>query len=236
MNVLVACEISGVVRDAFRNAGHNAWSCDLVDIEDREPGACGEWSNYHLTGDALIWAYGEVPGGGKWDLMIAHPPCTYLCNSGVLRLYKGGKKANGSDKERWIRMVEGARFYRTLALAPIRRICMENPIMHRYAAMIISGVGEPGPVVNIYNRQTVQPYEFGDDASKATVLTLVDLPRLVKDPAQRVPGRLVDGRERWANQTDSGQNKLPPSADRGAKRAVTYPGIARAMAAQWGAL
>lgn len=170
---------------------------------------------------------GEV-SPSKWDLVIAHPPCTFLCNSGVLRLYKGGKKANGLDLDRWAKMRDAAYFFDCFRRFYDGPLCIENPVMHGHAFDLLS------ESTQAMDRQIVQPWQFGDDASKATVLWLRDLPRLTIDPARFCAPRIVNGLKRWANQTDSGQNKLPPSADRAEKRAVTYEGIARQMAAQWG--
>lgn len=204
MRVLVGCEFSGIVRDAFIARGHDAYSCDLIDTE--RPGT-------HLVCDIR-----DLLEPGLWDLLIAHPPCTYLCNSGVLRLYRDGKKKNGRDPVRWRCMREGAEFFRNLINAPVPRICIENPIMHGYAREIIGH----GP------DQSIQPWEYGEDASKATCLWLKNLPLLV--PTKILPG----GRKaRRANQTPSGQNRLGPSPHRAADRARTYRGIAEAMAEQW---
>jgi hypothetical protein len=153
-----------------------------------------------------------------WDLMVAHPPCTYLSVSGMHWTARGLRDPALTQT--------ALDFFARLMLAPIDRICIENPI-----SVASTWLREPD--------QVVQPYEFGDDASKATALWLKNLPRLRASPALRVPGRMVrdaDGvlRERWSNQTDAGQNRLAPSADRAAVRAQTYPGIAYAMAEQWG--
>ena len=214
VRVLVACEFSGVVRDAFRAHGHDAWSCDLLPSES-DP----QW---HILADHDLHLLDVVEQG--WDLMIAHPPCTYLCNSGVLRLYKGGKKVNGPDDRRWADMREAARFFIALLNAPIKRICVENPVMHGYAREIV-GAGYA---------QRIQPYHFGADASKGTCLWLKNLPPL-KGTAYVAP-RVVNGLPRWANQTDSNQNRLGPSPDRWKLRSRTYQGIADAMASQWGEL
>lgn len=148
-----------------------------------------------------------------WDLMVAHPPCTALAVSGN-RYYAG-------TEER----LNGFYFVRDLLYAPIPKICVENPV-----GVISTYYGKPD--------QIIQPYEFGDDASKKTCLWLKNLPPLPILPALRVPGRRVEyGNktvERWENQTDSGQNRLPPSEDRAMLRSITYPGIARAMAETWG--
>lgn len=143
--------------------------------------------------------------------MIAHPPCTYLCSSGL--------HWNRRRPEREKQTHEALIFVCQLLDAPIPRICVENPV---------------GCISTKIRRQDqiIQPYEFGNDASKRTCLWLKNLPLLV--PTQYVQPRLVSGKPRWANQTDSGQNRLGPSADRWALRSITYPGIAAAMAEQWG--
>lgn len=134
--------------------------------------------------------------------MIAHPPCTYLCNSGVRWLH--------SDPERWAKMREGAELFRTLLDAPIPHIAVENPIVHKYAVEIIG------------RRQdcVVQPWQHGHPETKATCLWLKNLPPLV-------PTNIVEGREARVH-------RLPPSSDRWKLRSTTLPGIASAMAEQWG--
>ncbi len=196
MRVLVACEYSGTVRDAFRARGHDAMSCDLLPTDVDGP---------HYQGDVF-----DVIGNG-WDLMIAHPPCTYLCSSGL--------HWNGRVEGRAAKTEDALAFVRALLDAPIPRIAIENP------------VGCIGTRIRKAD-QTIQPHQFGDDASKATCLWLKGLPLLT--PTDRVPGRMVNGKARWANQTDSGQNRLAPSADRWKLRSATFPGIAAAMADQWG--
>lgn len=202
MKVLVACEYSGIVRDAFKKHGHDAWSCDLLPTES--PGS-------HIVGDAIDVAY-----SGEWDLMIAHPPCTYLTVAGL----HWNKRVPGRDAL----TEEALGFVRKLMAAPIPKIAIENPI-----SCISSRIRKPD--------QIIQPYEFGHDASKKTCLWLKNLPKLELDPTIRFPGRVVSykGRlvERWSNQTDSGQNKLPPSPTRWKERSKTYEGIASAMAEQW---
>lgn len=216
MRVLVACEFSGVVRQAFRERGHDAWSCDLLPAADDE--------KWHLKCEAFA-AIINPPFNEPWDLLIAHPPCTYLCNSSVWALHKTPPNPSRGvlyGEARWDAMREAAAFFRTLLDAPIPRIAIENPIMHGHARTIIGR--EPS--------QIIQPHQFGDDASKATCLWLKGVPKL--RPTRHVPPRIVNGRKRWANQTDGGQNKLGPSDDRWALRAETYPGISAAMAEQWG--
>lgn len=196
MRVLVACEYSGIVRDAFKARGHYAMSVDLLPTD--VPGE-------HHQGDVL-----DILGNG-WDLMIAHPPCTYLTNSGVRWL--------SSDPTRWEKMEKGAEFFKMLMDAPIEKIAIENPIPHKYAMAIIQ---------KRYD-QIIQPYMFGHKESKATCLWLKNLPKLK-------PTKVIEKPEsgHWENQTPSGQNKLGPSTDRWKLRSTTYSGIAQAMAEQWG--
>lgn len=210
-SVLVDCEKSGIVREAFKARGWDAYSCDLEDTEI--PGQ-------HIKGDAI-----EAAHSRKWDLVIAHPPCTRSANSGVLRLYKDGKKVNGIDIGKWQEMEVGAYFFKKF-IGCCEYLAIENPIPHKYALEIIG---------DKYT-QIVQPYQFGDDASKATCLWLYGLPKLVG--TSYYPPRIVNGKPVWGNQTDSGQNKLPPDGKhnkgaRAAERSKTYYGIADAMADQW---
>lgn len=198
MKVLVACEFSGAVRDAFARLGHDAWSCDLLPSET--PGQ-------HIQGDVL----GHLDRG--WDVLIAHPPCIFLSSSGMHWTTRGKRDPQ--------RTVDALDFVRRLMDAPVPKIGVENPI-----GVISTRIRKPD--------QIIQPYQYGHDASKRTCLWLKGLPRL--RPTGFVEPRWVDGKPRWANQTDSGQNKLGPSEDRWAKRSITYPGIAAAMAAQWSAL
>jgi hypothetical protein len=195
MKVLVACEYSGVVRDAFRARGHEAMSCDLLPTDVDGP---------HYQGDVL-----DVINDG-WDLMIAHPPCTYLSVSGMHWTTRGLRDPQLTE--------DALDFVRTLMAAPIDRIAIENPI-----SVISSRIRKP--------EQIITPYQFGHDASKKTCLWLKNLPPLRS--TKLVEPRLVNGRKRWGNQTDSGQNKLPPSKDRWKIRSATYQGIADAMASQW---
>lgn len=155
MKVLIACEYSGTVRDAFIRLGHQAISCDLLQTDVPGP---------HYKGDVF-----DIIGDG-WDLMIAHPPCTYLCNSGVRWLK--------TDPTRWDKMRDGATFFKTLLEAPIARIAIENPIMHGYGKEIIG---------TSYT-QLIQPWQFGHGETKATCLWLKNLPMLA-------PTDIVEGRE-----------------------------------------
>ena len=215
--VLIACERFGVIRDAFIKAGHDAMSCDLVDTAVPGP---------HYTGDVR-----DILDDG-WDLMIAHPDCTYLCSSGLHWNHRVPGRAQLTE--------DALDFVRLLMAAPISRIAIENPM------------GRIGTAIRKAD-QTIQPYEFGDNASKRTGLWLKNLPLL--KPTGFVEPRLVcqDCKSvfayghhkclkcgshrylpRWDNQTDSGQNKLGPSDDRAMLRAKTYQGWADAMADQWG--
>lgn len=196
MRVLVACEFSGVVRDAFRRKGHAAWSCDLHDVEPE-----GEYLQYHLLGDCLDYMH------EGWDMLIAHPPCTYLANSGVRWLYHhdGAKNA-----WRWYEMACAARFFRAMLQAPVQRICVENPIMHGHAK----------DAVGCEQTQIIQPWQFGHGETKATCLWLKGLPPLV-------PTDIVEGRTARIHRT-------PDRKSRSKDRSRTLPGIAEAMAQQWG--
>ncbi len=196
MKVLVACEFSGVVREAFRKLGHDATSCDLLDSDLPGP---------HYKGDIR-----DILTDG-WDLMIAHPPCTYLSVSGL--------HWNKRDPERAKLTEEALEFVKLLLEADVPKIALENPI-----GCISTRIRKPD--------QIIQPYQFGEDASKATCLWLKGLPKL--EPTKLVPGRMVNGKMRWGNQTDSGQNRLGPSPDRWKLRSITYQGIADGMAEQWG--
>lgn len=200
--VLVACESSGRVRQAFRARGHDAWSCDLLPADDA--------SRFHRQGDVLDILQDQ------WDLLIAHPPCTYLSVSGMHWTRRGKRSPLLTEA--------AARFFMQLAQAPIARICLENPV-----CVMSSRWREPD--------QIIQPWMFGADASKATCLWLKGLPPLQATHYVAPRVTLHKGRwwMRWANQTDSGQNRLGPSEDRWKLRSETYEGIAAAMADQWGA-
>lgn len=193
MKVLVACEFSGVVRDAFKARGHYAMSCDLLETES--PGL-------HYVGNVM-----DIIDVG-WDLMIAHPPCTYLTNSGVRWLYGG--KGTVRDEDRWAKMEEAAYFFKALLDAPIPHIAVENPVMHGYATEIIGSKAT----------QIIQPWQFGHGEIKGTGLWLKNLPPLV-------PTNIVDGRKPRVHYASPGPNRWK-------ERSRTYTGIAEAMAEQWG--
>jgi hypothetical protein len=196
MRVLVACEFSAVVRDAFRAAGHDAWSCDLLPTEG-DPA-------FHVVRDALDVA--RRPG---WDLVIAHPPCTYLTKAGVRWLH--------TKEGRWDQMREAATFFRAFLELDVPRLAVENPVMHRYATEIIG----------CKQNQVVQPWMFGHLESKGTGLWLRGLPRLVPTQDVRAATMALTAKERdrihWA----------APGPDRWKERSRSLPGIANAMVMQW---
>lgn len=196
MRVLIACEYSGTVRDAFIKRGHKAWSCDLLDTD--QPGN-------HVKGDVRSVFH------LSWDLMIAFPPCTYLCSSGL--------HWNKRRPERAAQTEEALDFIRMLMAAPFPRIAIENPV-----GCISSRIRKPD--------QIIQPWQFGHPESKTTCLWLKGLPLLMPTNILQKP----NGGGRWENQTPSGQNNLGPSADRWKIRSKTYQGIADSMAEQWGSL
>lgn len=196
MRVLVACEFSGIVAQAFRDAGHDAWSCDIIPSELcdgtpkqhklRDGDCCG-----HIIGDVL-----DILEPGMWDLMIAHPPCTHLCVSGA----------------RWFetKQVEQRKaiyFFKALANAPVPKIAIENPV---------------GVMSTLWRKpdQYIQPWEHGHGETKKTGLWLKGLPLLK-------PSNIVKGREARIHH-------MSPGPNRGKERSRFYPGIAEAMADQWG--
>lgn len=199
LKVLVACETSGTVREAFRKLGHEAFSCDI--LESEQP------SEFHIQDDALNVIYSD-----DWDLLIAHPPCTYLSVSGMHWTTRGLRDPQLTE--------DALIFAEKLMNCSVPHICIENPV-----SVISTRIRKPD--------QIIQPYEFGHDASKKTCLWLKNLPLLSKDSGNYIEPRIVDGKKRWGNQTDSGQNKLSPSKDRWKERSKTYQGIADAMALQW---
>lgn len=193
--VLIACEFSGTVREAFKATGCNAYSCDLLPTEI---------SGQHIQGDMLEIL--QQP----WDLVIAHPPCTYLANSGVSWLHK--------DPTRWDAMRNGAQFFSAMFEANSPRLAVENPIQHRYAKEAY-GKGR--------QTQVIQPWMFGHPESKATCLWLRGLPPLTATDVVKDEMLQLSDSERQR------LHYLPPSKDRWRERSRTYPGIAKAMAEQW---
>jgi len=196
MRVLVACEYSGAVRDAFLRAGHYAASCDLLPSDSP-------------LGDHYQCSVLDILDHG-WDLMIAHPPCTYLSNSGVTWLHR--------DPSRWEKMRDGARFFKALLDCDIPRKCVENPIQHKYAREIIGRK----------QTQIVQPWMFGHMEQKATGLWLDNLPPLLPTKDVKAEMMLLPKKDRER------LHYLPPSPDRWKIRSTTFQGIAEAMAEQWG--
>ena len=196
MKILVACEYSGRVRDAFIAKGHDAMSCDLLPTDVDGPHHQGDVFDLDLT---------------QFDMMIAHPPCTYLTNSGVTWLHR--------DPGRWTKLDEGAAFFKALLDAPVPRIAIENPIMHKYAKERIGGVKQT---------QVIQPWMFGHMEQKATCLWLKGLPPLRETNNVKAEMMALPDKERQR------LHYLPPSPDRWKIRSTTYQGIADAMAEQWG--
>lgn len=217
MKVFIGMETSGVMRRAFAARGHEVISCDLLPCEDG--------SLAHREDDVFdclekLWLF-----AGWWpDLAIFHPTCTYLTGSAEWAYGDGPyhqKVKPGTvvgQARRDARQVALVEFQRLLDL-PIYRIMIENPV-----GIVSTVIRKPD--------QIVQPWWFGDDASKATCLWLKNLPVLY--PANPVAPRIANGKQRWGNQTDNGQNKLTPGPDRWKDRARTYPGFAAACARTWG--
>ncbi len=183
MRVLVACEFSGIVRDAFAAKGHDAWSCDVLQSER---------NGKHIQDDVLEYLH------EGWDLMIAHPPCTFLAVSGA-RWFATRQKEQTTALD----------FVRILLEAPIDQIALENPV-----SVISTKIRKPD--------QIIQPWQFGHGETKATCLWLKNLPKLQ-------PTNIVEGRAARVH-------RAPPGLDRWKERSRTLPGIAKAMAQQWGAL
>ena len=195
MRVLIACEFSGIMREAFRAKGHEALSCDLLDAEDSQ--------DYHIRGNALNYL-------GNWDLLIAHPPCTYLCNSGVRWLAPGGKLNAARHKL----MMAACDFFAALYHAPIAHVCVENPVMHKYARDYLQSAWKVPT-----HTQTIQPWQFGHGETKRTCLWLRGLPDLQ-------PSQVVSGRAPRVHHASPGPNRWK-------ERSRTLPGIAAAMAEQF---
>ncbi|WP_319498049.1 hypothetical protein [uncultured Cohaesibacter sp.] len=195
--VLVACEFSGIVRNAFLDRGHDAWSCDLLPTESRP--------NRHITGDVR-----DVLQDG-WDcLIVAHPPCTRLCNSGVRWL---SRPPQGKTlAEMWQQLEEGAALFSAMWNAPIPHVAVENPVMHKHAKRLIENYQDFS--------QSIQPWQFGHGEVKRTCLWLRNLPDLV-------PTEIVEGRTARVH-------RMPPGPDRAKERSRFFTGIADAMADQWG--
>jgi hypothetical protein len=225
MRVLVACEYSGRTREAFRTRGHDVISCDLLPAEDGSP--------HHIVGDV----FDVIAKVGSFDLMIAHPPCTYLANSGVRWLYDNvpcysSHESTVKDdvrvernEARWSNMRDAARFFAALLLAPIPKIAVENPVMHRHGREMIADLIGKDMVTHF-----VQPWWFGDEAFKATGFTLKGLPPLSKPVAALTPPKPgTPEHKAW-----SVIHNASPGPNRWKDRSRTFPGIAQAMAETWG--
>ena len=204
MKILIACEESQTVCKAFRTKGHEAYSCDILPCSGGHP----EW---HIQGDAIQEAY-----SGKYDMMIAHPPCTYLSNAGAVRLYP---KKGVLNKDRYLKGLGGKEFFMKLLNAPIKKICIENPV--------------PSTIYELPTKtQVVQPYEYGHSYSKKTYLWLKNLKPLT--PTNIVTENIIS----WVA-GGSKDSKGRPRKNKGLSltsrmRSKTFQGIADAMADQWG--
>lgn len=215
LRCLIACEMSGRVRDAFLARGHDAWSCDILPTESPIP-------DRHFQCD--IFAALKTTGPRYWDLMIAHPECRYLANSGAKHLYIGGRKENGPDADRWKKMREAATFFNKLLNADIPRVCIENPRQHCHARELIRK----------YDQRDVQPYHHGHTETKETCLWLRGLPLL--KPTKIMPPDLEKYPAGRGNGFKPTVHYESPGADRSVRRSRTYPGIALALAEQYGSL
>jgi hypothetical protein len=189
LKVAILCEFSGIVRDEFIKAGHDAISCDLEPSEKPGPHIRGDLRDYNWSG---------------YDLIIAHPPCTYLSNAGVQYLYK--------QKDRWKKMKKAVKFFKWIWNLSVNKMCIENPVPHRY--------------VNICKyTQIIQPYQFGHNKSKRTCLWLKNLPLLLST-------NIVDKGEFYKCGNGGTNPKWYSTSSK--NRSRFFPGIAKAMAEQWG--
>ena len=196
MRVLVACEYSGTVRDAFTAKGHYAMSCDLLPTESEGP---------HYQGDVF-----DIINDG-WDLMIAHPPCTYLSNAGARWLFPNG----GFNEERYEKGLEAKAFFMALLNADIPKICLENPT--------------PSKIYDLpAATQRVQPWQFGHPWSKGATLWLKNLPKLE-------PTKIVENYDYWCSNGYGWKDgkRILGKATSAKERSKFWSGIAEAMANQW---
>jgi len=211
MKVLIACEESQSICKEFRKLGHEAYSCDLLPCS-------GGYKDWHIQGDALEQAY-----SGNYDLMVAHPPCTYLAVSGNRWLYN---KDGSKNTERWNNQAKALDFVKALMSAPIKRIAIENPI-----SVISSEIRKPD--------QIVQPWMFGDKAQKSTCFWLKNLPML--KPTNIVEkGEFFEWTEKKTGKTlrqplwyYEALQKAKTPEERRTLRSKTFPGMAKAIAEQW---
>ena len=203
MRVLIACEFSGIVRDAFIARGHDAVSCDLLPTERPGP---------HYHGDVRDIL------DDKWDACIAHPSCQYLTNAGSKWLYNGGLKENGKDEDRWNNLDKAAAFFRLFATADhIPRRVIENPIPNKYALALMGRKYD----------QIVQPWWFGHKEMKSTCLWFYGVKKLVATDIVGPPPKDKDERKSWQR-----VHRETPGADRWKNRSRTFSGIAKALAEQ----
>lgn len=210
LRVLVACEFSGIVREAFRRRGHDAWSCDLLPAEDG--------SEFHITGDvSVILDHG-------WHLLVGHPPCTLLSNSGCGWLFNTPKNPTPGvlyEKERFDGLKEAVKFFLLLWRCPIPHICIENPRPHKWAMELIGRKFDC----------KIQPWEFGDKQKNGTCLWLKNLPPLMPTKFVGPPPTDKEEAKKWEDCW-----RMAPGKDQAKNRSRTFPGIAEAMAEQWGNL
>lgn len=229
LRVLIACEFTGTVRREFDALGHDVWSCDLRRAEDG--------SNRHIVGDVrevLTWG---------WDLLIvAHPPCTRLCNSGVRWLDDPSKIKNlgedftDAERDEWpflsleakralmqVKLRQGAALFSDLWNAPVARIAVENPVMHKHAKVLIENYAE--------FTQSIQPWQFGDFERKRTCLWLKGLPPLKGVYATEAECGEALG---LTGRADNRVHSMGPGQDRSKERSRFFPSVAKAMAQQWG--
>ncbi|MCA1298022.1 hypothetical protein [Stappia indica] len=206
LRVLIGCESSGVFRRAFAERGHDVWSCDLLPADDG--------SNRHIRCDIR-----EILGDG-WDLLaVMHPPCTRLCNSGVRWLHT--PPPGRTRAEMWQELDEGAALFSACWQAPIERVAVENPVMHRHARERLP--------VDLPRPQIVQPWWFGEPYFKATGWYLRGLPKLFATDRLTPPRPGTDEHKRW-----SAVHRAPPGPDRWKVRSRSFDGMAAAAADQWG--
>lgn len=206
MRVLIGCETSGRVRRAFAARGYDVWSCDLLPAEDQ--------TNRHIIGDVRDYLC------DGWDLLaVFHPPCTRLCNSGVRWLHV--PPPGRTREEMWAELDEGAALFSACWNAPIQRVAVENPVMHKHAKARIENY-QPAS-------QTIQPWQFGEPAFKATGLYIRGLPNLTPTRILTPPKPGTAEHRQW-----SAIHRAPPGPDRWKFRSRTFQGIAEAMADQWG--
>jgi len=206
VRVLIGCETSGVFRRAFAARGFDAWSCDLLPAEDG--------SNRHIRGDVRDHL------GDGWDLLVCHPPCTRLCNSGVRWLHQ--PPPGRSLSEMWAELNQGADLFTACWRAPVDRVAVENPVMHKHARERLPA--------DLPRPQIVQPWWFGEPAFKGTGWYLRGLPPLAPTDRLTPPATGTDAHKRW-----SAVHRASPGPDRWKFRSRSFPGMAAAAAAQWGA-